>query len=251
MVPVLFGPWATVLIEHAKPVAGDRVLDLACGTGVVARQVAPRLQGNGTLVGLDLNPAMLDVARASSGDLAIEWRQGRAEALAFDDGAFDLVLCQFGLMFFADRGVALTESRRVLGERGRIALSVWQGLDRHPFYDQLHRVIEQRIGVSALADIFSLGGEAELRSLLEGAGFERPRIEARTMTARFPSPEAFLAGEIAVDTAAIPSMQHLDDAARQEVVAAISGDMEVALREVTSYEHVVLPFHGLVATASR
>jgi SAM-dependent methyltransferase len=196
---------------------------------------------------------MLEVARTVAGRerLAIEWHEGRAEQLPFPAGSFDLVLCQFALMFMADRDAALREAHRVLAAGGRLALSVWQGIERHPFYRELDRVIQQRLGVPALAQIFALGDAAELRALLEGAGFRRIEIESVSITARFPNPAGFLAGEIDVDTAAIPSMQHLDTEARRAMTAAISGDMQAPLGAVTEGDHVVIPFHAHIARAER
>lgn len=253
MVPTLFGPWADVLLRAARPRPGERVLDVACGTGIVARRVAPTVGPTGQVVGLDLNPNMLAVARAAAEreGLAVDWQEGRAEQLPFPDGGFDLALCQFGLMFFADRRAALGEVRRVVRPGGRLALSVWQGLDRHPFYRALDGAIQRRLGMPGVRDIFALGNAGELRTLLAEAGFRAVAIEPASMTARFPNPEAFLAGEIDVDTAAIPSMQHLDGEARREVAEAIREDMESPLRDVVEDGHVVLPFHAHVARADR
>src|SRR5262245_42875121 len=116
MVPTLFAPWAERLIQAANPQPGERVLDVGTGTGIVARRVAPRVAPNGTVVGLDLNPKMLAVARtARDGQgLGIEWREGAAEQIPFPAHSVDLVLCQFALMFFADRRAALREMHRVL-----------------------------------------------------------------------------------------------------------------------------------------
>ncbi|MGH7472108.1 MAG: class I SAM-dependent methyltransferase [Longimicrobiales bacterium] len=253
MVPTLFGPWATNLIQAADPRPGERVLDVGCGTGIVARQVASRLGARGAVTGLDLSPNMLTVARAAAAreGVAIEWREGSAEQLPFPESSFDLVLCQFALMFFADKATALGEMRRVATGKGRVLVSVWQGLDRHPFYQTLHNVIQQRLGMSALQDIFALGGADELRALAMGAGFRQVEVEPISMTARFPNPDGFLAGEIDVDTAAIPSMQHLDAQARQAIVAAISADMESSLKEVTHDDHVVIQFHAHIVRAWR
>ncbi|MGQ0604018.1 MAG: class I SAM-dependent methyltransferase [Anaerolineales bacterium] len=253
MVPTLFGPWASRLIQSANPQPGERTLDVACGTGIVARRVVPRVGSTGKVVGLDLNPDMLAVARAAAEQegLAIEWHEGRAEKLQFPDGSFDLVLCQFALMFFADRRAALAEMHRVLTKSGRVSLSVWQDLDHHPFYKKLDTVIQQRLGMSGLQTIFELGNAEELRKLLTEAGFQRVEIEPVSMTARFPNPDGFLAGEIDVDTAAIPAMQHLDSQARQAITAAISDDMLAPLREVTQDNHVVIPFHAQIARAER
>ncbi len=253
MAPALFAPWASRLVQLAKPRPGERVLDVACGTGVVARQVAPRTGPNGRTVGLDLNPNMLAVARAAAGrdGLAIEWHEGRAEELPFPEGSFDVVLCQFALMFFADRRAAITEMHRVLVDGGRVALGVWQGLDRHPFYETLHEIIQRRLGMSGVQEIFKLGDVSELHTLLTDSGFRNVEIESVSMTAHFPNPGGFLAGEIDVDTAAIPAMQHLDAQQRQAITTAIQEEMESPLREVTEDDHVVLPFHAHIARAER
>ncbi len=250
MVPTLFRPWAANLVEATRPANSERVLDVGCGTGVVARVVAARLGTGASITALDPSPNMLAVARAAAvrEGVAIDWREGSAERLPFPDRSFDLVLCQFALMFFADKAAALGEMRRVVKESGRVVLNVWQGLDRHPFYELLHEVIQKRVGVSALEDIFALGNADELRRMASSAGFRQAEIETVSMTARFPNPEGFLAGEIEVDTAAIPSMQHLDIAARQKIVAAIASDMKAPLREVTQGDYVVIPFHAFRMT---
>lgn len=252
MVPTLFRPWAVRLVDVAAPVDGERVVDIGCGTGIVAREVARRLPGLGVVQAVDVSAGMLAVAReaAIEEDVAgIVWHEGRAERLPWPDRTADVVLCQFALMFFDDRLAALREMRRVVRGSGRVLMSVWQGLERHPFYDTLHRVIQARLGVSALQDIFALGDAGRLRALVADAGFRDLHLESMSMTARFPSPESFLAGEIDVDTAAIPAMQHLDAAARTAMVAAISADMAAPLRAVTQAGHVVLEFHAHVVTA--
>ena len=251
MVPTLFGPCARILIQAADPKSGERVLDVGCGTGIVAREVATRLGATGAVTAVDLSAKMLAVARTAAvrEGLTIEWREGNAEQLPFQDGAFDLVLCQFALMFVADKTAALSEMRRVVTGSGRVVISVWEGLDRHPFYQILHNVIQQRLGMSALQQIFALGNADDLRDLVLAAGFRRADIKPFSLTARFPNPEAFIAGEIEVDTAAIPSMQHLDSKSRQAIVTAITRDMQSPLKELISDNHVVIPFHELIITA--
>ncbi|MGH2557715.1 MAG: class I SAM-dependent methyltransferase [Thermomicrobiales bacterium] len=253
MVPPLFAPATERLLDVARPKPGERVLDVGCGTGIVARHAASRVEPSGTVTGLDISPGMLDVARATSEreGLAIDWHEGRAEALPFADGAFDLALCQFALMFFTDRAAALAETRRVLTDGGRVGVSVFQPIACHPFYVALDASIERRLGTSGVAEIFALGEVDTLRALLADAGFREIDFAPVTVTARFPNPAAFLAGEIDVDTAAIPAMQHLDAAARQELAAAIRDDMAAPLREVTEGDHVVLPFHISIARAYR
>jgi ubiquinone/menaquinone biosynthesis C-methylase UbiE len=127
-------PFTTILLEHANPQPGERVVDVACGTGIAARQTAPRVGVTGMLVGVDLNLAMLAVARSQPAlaGAVIDWREGNAQALPLPDGAFDLALCQRGLQFFPDRGAALHELVRVLAPGGRVAVSVWRSLEHSP-----------------------------------------------------------------------------------------------------------------------
>ena len=253
MVPVLFAPSAERMIELANPRPGEGVLDVGCGTGIVARRAAPRVGNTGRVVGLDASAGMLAVARATADreKLSLDWREGRAEALPFAGGEFDLVLCQYALMFFADPSTALAEMRRVLADGGRAVVSVWQGLDRHPFYQLLDRAIERQLGTSGVRDIFALGDAAELRDRVVKAGFRRVEIEPYELLARFPNPEGFLAGEIDVDTAAIPAMQHLDAAARADLTARIRLEMAEPLRSVTVGKHVQLPFQAHMLRAER
>ena len=253
MVPGLFAPWASQLLKRANPQPGEHVLDLGCGTGVVARLAAPLLGSKGSVTAVDLSATMLSVGRAAAENkgLDIEWRQGRAEQVPFSDSSFDLVICQFALMFFADRATALSEAYRILTDKGRLCLNVWQALDRHPFYETLHHVIQRRLGMSAIKDIFALGDEDELRALLTNAGFQGVEIEAFSIVARFPNPEGFLAGEVDLDTAAIPSMQTLNLLGRNAIVAAISEEKKEPLRQATQGEHVVIPFHAFFACAVR
>lgn len=253
MVPALFAPAAEHLLAVARLRPGERVLDVGTGTGIVARLAAPNVKPTGTISGLDASPVMLEVARAMAAEEghAIDWHEGRAEALAYPDTCFDLVLSQFALMFFADRQLALAEMRRVLVADGRLGISVFQAIDRHPFYQALDEAIERRLGTSAVAQIFALGDADALGTSLEQAGFRDVVVEPFSIVARFPNPDAFLAGEIDVDTAAIPAMQDLDPAARHALVAAIATEMAEPLRTVTAGAHVQLTFHVHIARASR
>jgi ubiquinone/menaquinone biosynthesis C-methylase UbiE len=253
MVPSLFAPWATYLVQRANPQLGEHVLDIACGTGIVARNVAPLVGSRGIVIGLDLNPDMIDMARtaAERDHIAIEWHTGPAEQLPFPDENFDLILCQCGLMFFTDRHVALKEMHRVLRKDGHVVLSVWQGLDRHPFYQTLHDVSLRHFGKSSVEAVFSLGKADELHKLLTDSGFRQVAIEPMSITAYFPRPEEFLAWEIDINPAEAPALQNLDNEAQQAIMAAVRQDMQSPLKEVTQENQVVLQFHAHIAQARR
>jgi SAM-dependent methyltransferase len=166
LVPAVFAAWAPLVVDLAAPQPGERVLDVACGTGVVARLAAQRVGGTGQVVGLDLNPGMLAVAAgvappASPTWAPITWREASALALPLADATFDIVYCQLGLQFFADRPVALREMARVLVPGGRVALMVWRALQYSPGFGVLAAALERYVSVEAAAIMrapFALGG---------------------------------------------------------------------------------------------
>ena len=121
MVPAVFGPWAKILLDTVALPAGTRVLDVACGTGIVTRLAASQVGSTGRVVGLDINGGMLAVARAQPqpAGAQIEWQQGDATRLPFPDAEFGNVLCQQGLQYMPDRPAALREMKRVLASGGR------------------------------------------------------------------------------------------------------------------------------------
>jgi SAM-dependent methyltransferase len=181
-VPALMAPFAPILTDAAGVSEGAHVLDVACGTGVVAREALRRVGPTGRVVGLDRNPGMLAVAREQAP--AIQWREGTAESLPFPDASFDVVTSQFGLMFM-DRPRALAEMRRVLRPGGRLAVAVWASIESMPIFAEEMRLIARRCGeaaAEALRSPFSLGDRAALAALAPGA-----EITTHTTTARFPS----------------------------------------------------------------
>ena len=140
-VPALFGQWATKVADAAEIQPGQRVLDVACGTGVLAREVNLRTGSTGAVTGIDPSPGMVAVAKQLS--RGIEWREGAAESLPFYDGSFDAVVSQFGLMFFMDRRQALREMLRVLAPGGRLVVAVWDSLETMPAYAAEVALLEQ------------------------------------------------------------------------------------------------------------
>ena len=196
-VPALFAEWAPRLVEAAGIVGGQAVLDVACGTGVVARAAADRLGGRGRVVGLDVNQGMLAVAGRLRPDL--EWRQGDAADLPFEDGSFDVVLCQSALMFFPDRAGALREMARVTTAGGTVAVQVWDRLEAQPGYGAMYRALSEQLGERAgeLGGAYWALGDLELvGSLFEAAGLRVTGTRTRVGRARFGSAAEAVATEI-------------------------------------------------------
>lgn len=186
--PALFGQWAPKVAVAAQIQPGQRVLDVACGTGILARESASRSGSAGRVVGLDPSPGMLAVAKQLAP--AIEWREGVAESLPFPDQSFDAVVSQFGLMFFTDRRQALREMLRVLAPGGRLAVAVWDSLDSMPAYAAEVALLERtagRPGADALRAPFVLGDRKDLAALFSEAGVASAEIATHHGTAQFPS----------------------------------------------------------------
>jgi SAM-dependent methyltransferase len=249
--PAIFLPWSRLLLEHARPRPGERVLDLACGTGIVARQVAPLVAPQGHVVGLDVNPDMLQVARATSDAADIEWHQGDATATGLADGQFDLLLCQQGFQFFPDKPAAAREMRRVLARSGRAVVAVWQGLDRHELFQAIFTAEARHLGepVEAVAVPFSLPEPQRLGSLLEQAGFEPVEVLTQTQDVRFPSADRFLQLIILAGAAVIPAFQHADAAEREALIEAVTGEVAGTLERYRSADAITFPMTANTAIA--
>jgi SAM-dependent methyltransferase len=215
-VPSLIGVYAPIVADAAGLGPGDHVLDVACGTGVLTREVAARVGQGGRVAGLDASAGMLAVAReraeaapesaAAGGRGAdgasrapIEWHHGVAESLPFPDRHFDAVVCQFGLMFFPDRRAAIREMRRVLRPGGRIAIAVWDGLPAIAAFAAevaLFQRVAGRAAADALRAPFTLGDRATLTRVAIEGGLEAPAVETHTATARFPSARVLVEADL-------------------------------------------------------
>jgi ubiquinone/menaquinone biosynthesis C-methylase UbiE len=190
LVPGITSKWAADLVDRAQLRAGEEVLDVACGTGVVARLAAKQV-ASGHVTGLDLNAGMLAVARVVSSDgVSVNWMEGSALDLPFPSGRFDAVLCQLGLQFFPDQPKALREMRRVVREPGRIALSVYSPIERTPGANAFVRALDKVLGSQASRikrSEHSFANPAQLEKLLADAGFGTIDVQAVVQTIVFPS----------------------------------------------------------------
>jgi SAM-dependent methyltransferase len=195
-VPAFFAQWAPLLCNAAGVIAGQRVLDVACGTGIAARTAADRV-GPGNVVGVDLNEAMLTVARRVRPE--IDWRQGDVASLPFDDASFDTVLCQMALMFCPDRVQALREMARVAAPGGTVAVLVPSGLDAQPAYGPFVEMAVRHAGAEArslLSTYFACGDLADVTSAFEQADLRSPTTATHVGSARFPSVDALVNTEV-------------------------------------------------------
>ncbi|MEZ4652241.1 MAG: methyltransferase domain-containing protein [Candidatus Eisenbacteria bacterium] len=187
-VPALFAQWAPHVARIARVSRGQRVLDVACGTGALAREMGRQVGETGSVTGLDLIPGMVEVAKQIAPH--IEFRHGAAEDLPFPDQTFDVVVSQFGLMFFPDRAQALREMIRVLRPGGRLAVAVWDSLDATPAIAAEVSLLDRMAGsaaANALRAPFALGDPTILEQLARDAEVADATVTTKPGTARFPS----------------------------------------------------------------
>ena len=187
--PSLFQEWCPLVIQAANIKTGDRVVDIACGTGALAIAVAERI-GPGKAVGIDVNEGMLNVARSKSS--AIEWHNAPAEKLPFSDDSFNCVVSQFGLMYFEDKEAALNEMFRVLEPGGSLAVAVWNNLDENPGLAAeeylWQRVFDEEVDETP----YRLGDKKVLQRLFEDSGIGDIQIHTHEGMARFESIESWI-----------------------------------------------------------
>jgi SAM-dependent methyltransferase len=189
-VPAIFGPMAEAMLDAIDLPDTATVLDVACGTGVVARAVGNRLAGSCRIVGADLNPAMIDIARQnhSTGPHNFEWSVAPAERMPFESGSFDLVFCQQGLQFFPDKPAAVHEIRRVMTDRGRLFLTCWAAIP--PFFEVVSATLKQHVSVETAATAIRpfIWTDAELiGGIIEAGGFDVPPPQIVPLMRRLPA----------------------------------------------------------------
>jgi ubiquinone/menaquinone biosynthesis C-methylase UbiE len=250
LVPGMFAPWAPVLVDAARLQQGEQVIDIACGTGVATRLAAARVGHTGRIVGLDINAAMLAVARSQAGveSTSIEWVEADAQAIPLPDMSFDVVLCQHGLQQVPDRMAALGEMHRLLVPGGRLALCVWSDIEDSPGMAALVDALQRHVSAEAAKNRrapFALSAAEELERLISSAGFSAVRLETRHELTRFTSPEALVEAQLAATP--LSTLGTLDDATR----ASIARDVRAALDPYRHAEQFAIPMAAHVVTAAR
>jgi SAM-dependent methyltransferase len=224
----ILGPWAPLLVDVAHVGVGDRVLDLACGTGVVARIAAQRVGSVGRVVAVDLNPAMVAVARSlpRPAGPSIEWLERSALDLRLPDATMDVVLCQQGLQFFPDRALAMREMRRVLARGGRLALSVWTGVGLYngAVGDALTRFVSDTAALQFCASR-QVPANEEMQRLATEAGFSAVAVRVSRIDVHLPRLDKFTLDHLSA-TPIAPLIAATDPATREKIGASVMQELQ-------------------------
>jgi ubiquinone/menaquinone biosynthesis C-methylase UbiE len=254
LVPAMTALWAADLVERSGLSRGDAALDAACGTGTVARAAAQRVGKPGRVAAVDINAGMIAVARSlPAGDGArIEWFESSVLALPFEDAAFSVVLCQFGLQFFPDPLAALAEIRRVVRiPGGRLALNVFGPIEQNVATCALAGALDRHVRPGAAAvkrseHAFSDG--SRLRRLVDGAGFHRISLQTHTKMVLFPSAADYVRVQLAA-TPLAALLAETDGRQTLQWVEAVTADVESALAPYVDDDGLRFPqvVHVLVA----
>jgi len=254
-VPYSMDPLAVLLLDHAVVRPGERVVDVGCGTGAVARQAAPRVGREGEVVAVDINPAMLAVGRSlpAPEGAPIDWREGSAMALPLPDASFDLALCQHGLQYFPERAAALREMRRVLAPGGRAAICVWRSLEHNPLSRLLQESIARRLNSTPLAlfPATALGDADALREMLVSAGFGDVSVVEQPLTVREPWDDALVTQTLKAAAAVLPMYAAMTPEELAALAQATQDEIEPALQAFRRDTEMVYPMSAHIAAGWR
>jgi ubiquinone/menaquinone biosynthesis C-methylase UbiE len=245
LVPAVFGPWTTALVELVSPAPGNAALDVGCGTGAMTRKLADCVGPSGRVVGLDYDTGMIEVAQALRAD--IKWHVADAQDMPFSDDEFDLVTCHEGLQFFPDRVASLKEMRRVMRPAGRLGLAVWRSSDLCPGYNALGQAMGKWVSPEmATLPPFSLSDADELHTLVRAAGFEVISVEPIKQISLFSSANRFT--EMVVAGASAKTRDALAQVAPGDK-AAFMRDVEEMLATYVTERGLELPMEAHFVSA--
>ncbi len=249
LVPAFQGPQAVEAVDIASPKPGEQLLDVCCGTGIAVRLALPRVTPGGRVAGLDIDPAMIDVARSLSGSpdgAIVDWHCASAQAMPFERGTFDLVFCLQGLQFLPDCTAGLAEMRRVMKPGGRLVAIVWSAIEHCAGQYAVVQILRRRnVDATPMLKANALGDVGKLRAHAENAGFSDIKVRAVSRTARFPSISNFIEALAAGGVASRLAMSKVPEDQRSEFYQEITS----ALRQYEGSEGVMLPLEYLELVA--
>lgn len=247
MVPGIFGPWSADLLERVNLQPGERLLDVACGTGIVSRQAAPFVGDTGRVVGLDMNAGILDKAR--SFDTLIDWREGDATNMPFSDHEFDVVVCHHGIQQIPDRSKSVAEMHRVLQPGRRLGAAMWCSIEGSPGYLSLRQALERHVGVTAAEAMdqpLCFGEAGPVQALLEEAGFRDVDVKRVSRMTHFTSPgeftRAILVGGV---------MRRTGTQFSEETIQLLIDDVSSDLQSYVSADGLSVPMESHLTTARK
>lgn len=247
LVGPLFRPFAEQLVARVGPNRGDSVIDVACGTGIVARVARERLGPEARIVGVDVAPAMLAVARTV--DPTIDWREGNAVSLPVSDSEhFTVLTCHQGLQFMPDKPAAIREMRRVLAPGGRVAIATWRSLEDVPGMRDLNAVAEGHVG-RIVDSRHSFGDAAALSRLLVDAGFSHVNVQTLAHDVQFADGALFARLNAMAVIGMSEKGKTMSEAERGELAGRIAADSGHAIAKATKNGMFVLPLTTNIATA--
>jgi ubiquinone/menaquinone biosynthesis C-methylase UbiE len=249
LVPSFQGPQAVEAVDIASPLPGEKVLDVCCGTGVAVRLALSRVAPGGSVAGLDIDPAMIEVARSlarSPDRVTVDWHCASAQAMPFESGTFDLVFCLQGLQFLPDCTAGLAEIRRVMKPGGRLVAIVWNAIEYcGGQYAVVQTLRRRNVDATPMLKANSMGDAGRLRAHAENAQFSDVSIHAVSGTARFPSISHFIEALAAGGVASRVAMSKVPENQRSEFYKEIVA----ALRQYEDSDGVMLPTGYLVLVA--
>ena len=234
-------------MESVTPQPGDRVLDLACGTGIVARKAVSMVHPGGEVTGVDSNPAQIATARSIDG--SIDWREGDAGSLPFMDQQFDLVTCQQGFQYFLDRVQVVKEIHRVLKPGGRVVIAVWSSMEKSPGHMALFHALERRAGSSTAAlveETFAFSDSEEVKRLFADGGFPDALVVTRCENAIFASAEEFMRAIVVGSIMRRTEMQF-----SEETLSLMAADVDSGLEPYVRENSLAFPVEAHLLTARK
>jgi ubiquinone/menaquinone biosynthesis C-methylase UbiE len=245
----IFGPWALEVVDRAVLSPGEHVLDVGCGTGPATRLAAKQLASSGRVVGLDIDPVRLALARSLTAQerLNIDWFEGSALDLPFEANTFDVALCCLTLQFLPDRNKGLREIHRVLKPGGRLVASVWRSVEHCPGYHAFSEAMSKASGKEPEPmPPFSLGDAEELRTLAKVAGFKDVKVHQTTKISRFASASQFVEAIAAGAATTRRALEAFDGKTRETIGASVAA----SLQKYTDRDGLGLPMGANILTAS-